>query len=113
MRVFNFRNMKTIQQVLKEAPVSTYTGSEKTYDMVKEQIRERWGNTEADKKYDPYTNCLTYTAWLDRGFTVKKGEKSLRSVTYVEKKNEKGEVVEKFPRTICLFYYKQVEKITD
>jgi hypothetical protein len=103
--------MKSIKEVLKEVSVSAYTGSEKTYDMVKEQIREKYGDAEAEK-YDPYTNCLTFKNWLILSRRVRKGEKALKSVTYVEKKNEKGEVVQRFPRTINLFYYLQVEPIT-
>ena len=100
-----------MQQALK-GPVSPYTGSEATYDMVKQQIAERWGAAEAEQ-YDPYMNCLTFRQWLARGYRVRKGEKSLRSITFVEKKDEDGNVEKKYKKTVCLFYYKQVEKIED
>lgn len=100
--------MKTIQQVIDE-PVSSYTGSQNTYDLVAEQIRERWGDEEVEQ-YDPYTNALTFRKWLSLGYRVKKGEKSLHSTTFVEKQDEHGNVV-KIPRTVHLFYRLQVEKM--
>lgn len=103
--------MQSIKEVL-EAPISPYTGSQSTYDMVKAEIASRWGDEEADK-YDPYTNCLTFRNWLARGSRVKRGEKSIRSVTFVEKEDEHGKVVAKYPKTVCLFYYLQVEKIKE
>lgn len=42
---------------------------------------------------------------------MKKGEKALKSITLIEKKNEKGEVVQKYPKTVNLFYVRQVEKM--
>jgi hypothetical protein len=103
--------MKSFKQIM-QAPATSYTGSEITRDMIQEQIRERYGDKEAEK-YDPLVNCRTFKQWLTLGYRVRKGEKSLRSVTYVEEKDEKGNVVKKWPRTVHLFYYLQVEKLSD
>jgi hypothetical protein len=93
---------------------SVYKGSEKTYEMVYEQISERWGE-DAAADYDPEKNCFTYNRWKQEGFQVKKGEKSLESITWVvkEKKDEKtGETTKSsYPKKVCLFYILQVEKI--
>jgi hypothetical protein len=93
---------------------SVYKGSEKTYEMVAEQIAERWGE-DAAAEYDPEKNCFTYNRWKQEGYFVKKGEKSLESVTWIvtEKKNEQtGETEKKrYPKKVCLFFIKQVEKI--
>lgn len=90
---------------------TNYKGSEATKTMVAEQIASRWGQDEV-KNYDPKSNCATYKQYLSAGYRVKRGEKALKSITYVEVKDESGEVVKKYPKTVNLFYYKQVEKIT-
>lgn len=91
--------------------MSNWTGSEKTSDLVRGQIAERWGAEEA-KRYNPRTNCLTFKVWCDSGYIVRKGEKAIKSFIIVEKKDEKtGEVVEKRLKQISLFYEKQVEKL--
>lgn len=89
---------------------TNYKGSEATRDMVSKQIAERFGEAEAEH-YDPYKNCMTFRQWLTAGFRVKRGEKALKSVTYVEVKDDSGEVIKKYPKTINLFYEKQVEKV--
>ena len=98
----------------KEELKSVWKGSEKTFEMVAEQIAERWGEEEVEN-YDPETNCFTFNRWKQEGFQVMKGEKSLTSITWIVKevKNElTGEMeTRKFPRKVCLFYYKQVKKI--
>jgi len=90
--------------------VSKYTGSTQTAEKVREEIRNRWGDKEA-KAYNPYTNCMTYQQWVELDYKVKKGEKSIRSVTFIEKLNEDGEKAHSFPKTIHLFYKTQVEFI--
>ena len=89
---------------------STWTGSEKTSDIVRRQILARWGEEEAGN-YDPKSNCLTFNSWLKNGYKVKKGEKAIKSFIVVEKKDKKGEVVRKYPKSINLFYFRQVEPV--
>lgn len=96
--------MKSVEDLV----ATPFTGSEHTQAMVRNQISERWGEVEA-QRYDPYQNARTFAQWLKLGYRVKKGERALRSVTYVEIKNEKGELV-KIPHTVLLFYRLQVEK---
>ena len=88
---------------------SNWTGSEHTSDLVRKQIAKRWGEDEA-KRYNPYENCLTFKSWLKNGYVVRKGETAIRSFIFIEKKDKKtGAVIEKRPKTIYLFYEKQVE----
>jgi len=87
---------------------SNWTGSATTETLVRKQISVRWGSEEAEK-YDPQTNCLTIRQWNENGYRVKKGETALKSYIVVEKKDKKGEVVEKYPKRINLFYQRQVE----
>ena len=88
---------------------SNWTGSESTSDLVRKQIAERWGEDEA-KRYNPFVNCFTFNGWLKNGYVVRKDEKAIRSFIIVEKKDKKtGAVVERRPKTIYLFYDKQVE----
>jgi hypothetical protein len=88
---------------------SNWTGSEKTSELVKKQIADRWGVKEANS-YDPYNNCLTLKQWNEHGYKVKKGEKALKSFVVLEEKDNNGEVIRRYPKTINLFYRNQVEK---
>lgn len=98
--------MKNVKEIL-----STYTGSEKTYALVAQQIEKRWGKKEVEN-YDPYRNCLSFSRWLTLGHRPKAGEKALVSNTVVEEKDENGQPTKKrIPRKVFLFYYKQVEKV--
>lgn len=102
--------MKNIKEVISE-PLSAYTGSEKTYALVAQQIEKKWGKKEV-ANYDPYRNTLTFARWLSLGYRVKPGEKALVSNTVVEEKDESGQPTKKrIPRKVFLFYEKQVEKI--
>jgi hypothetical protein len=93
----------------KDAVRSPYQGSEATYELVREQIRERYGD-EAAEDFDPYTDAMPFASWVSQGYMVRKGEKALKSVTFVEVKDEKGGVVKKIRRTVNLFHRHQVEK---
>ena len=96
---------------VKEIIKSPWRGSEKTYEMVQEQLREKYGNDVADD-FDATKDAMPFVSWLSYGFRVRKGEKALRSVTFVEVKNDKGEVEKKIKRNVFLFHRKQVERVT-
>ena len=103
--------MQSIKEVLEKGPkVSNWHDSLKTREMVASQIKERWGSSEV-KNYDPERNALPYSTWVNLGYKPKKGSKALKSVTYVDMKDDKGNITGKFPRTINLFYYRDVSKI--
>jgi hypothetical protein len=108
--------MTQSQQQLKT--LAHWRGSAKTADAVREEIARRWGDDEA-KQYDPLTNCFTIQTWNKLGYRVKKGEKAIRSITYVEAKDqaetstedeEEEQDVRTYPKTVYLFYRTQVEK---
>ena len=101
--------MKSINEVLEASPTN-YKGSLNTATLVGDQIEKRFG-AKARQAYDARTNCRTFASWLQLGYRVKAKEKSLQSITYVEKKDEAGNVIEKYPRKISLFFVSQVEKI--
>jgi antirestriction protein ArdC len=91
-----------------------WRGSVNTAATVKQEIADRWGEAEA-KRYNPTKNCFTFKTWEALGYRVKKGEKAIRSVTYIEVTEQnarEGEalVIRKYPKTVCLFYITQVEK---
>jgi hypothetical protein len=108
--------MTQLQQQLKT--LAHWRGSAKTADAVREEIARRWGENEA-AKYDPLTNCFTIQTWNKLGYRVKKGEKAIRSMTYVagtdqtetgtEDADEEPEV-RTYRKTVYLFYRTQVEK---
>jgi N-terminal domain of anti-restriction factor ArdC len=106
--------MTQLQQQLKT--LAHWRGSAKTADAVREEIARRWGDAEA-KQYNPLTNCFTIQTWNKLGYRVKKGEKAIRSITYVEGKDqaetsteEEEQDVRTYPKTVYLFYRTQVEK---
>jgi len=91
---------------------SGYRGSEKTAEMVRKQIEERFGSEAADE-YNPALNARTYKNWLKIGYRVKPGEKALKSVTVIEKKDAQGNIIKKYPKKVALFFHCQVEPITN
>lgn len=101
--------MNKTKEIKPQEILSNYSGSEKTYEFVAKQISERYGEDEV-KNYDPYKNCLTFKQWLENGYRVKRGEKSLKSITVIEKTNKEGKIT-KFPKTVHLFYRLQAEKV--
>lgn len=107
--MFGEGGKEEVKEAFKEKEVASWKGSPHTAAMVASQIRERWGDEEV-KKYDPKTNCFTYNTWKAKGFVVKKGEKALKSATFVDisKDDEREELR---PRNVSLFYYLQVEPI--
>ena|SRR5258708_32630928 len=92
----------------------TWKGSIFNAQSVAKELIKRYGPEEV-KNYDPLQNCFTFKKWMEKGYQVKKGEKSIRITTFIHKvtTNEKtGEkmVIQTYPKTVCLFYYLQVEK---
>jgi hypothetical protein len=103
--------IQSIKDVLEKGPkVSNWHDSEKTREMVAAQIAERWGESEV-KNYDPERNCLPFVTWLNLGFRPKPKSKALTSVTYIERRDSDGRVISKYPRKICLFYYRDVMEL--
>ena len=96
-------------QSIQEKLVSPYRGSEKTYELVREQLRERYGDECADS-FDPRCDAMPFACWANYGYRVKPKERALRSVTIVEMKNDRGEVQMRIPRTVLLFHKSQVQK---
>ena len=90
--------------------VSNWTGSVNTAEHVRKQIFDRFGQEEANN-YDPKSNCLTFNRWLENGYQVKKGEKAIKSFIVIEQKDKDGKVIRKYPKTVNLFYIRQVEKV--
>src|SRR5205807_7410801 len=91
-----------------------WKGSVHTADAVREEIARRYGQEEA-RNYDPQVNCFTLPTWNKLGFKIRKGEKAIRSMTLIEaedpnaKEDEQTEAI-RYPKTVYLFYIKQVEK---
>ena len=97
-----------------EEPVSVWQGSRYTASDIAHQIMQRWGE-EAVKEYHPEINCFTFRGWQDRGYRVKKGEKALRTTTFMRTEDkartekEGKTVYVSYPKTVCLFFIRQVE----
>jgi hypothetical protein len=99
--------------------LAQWKGSTKTAAAVRDEIARRWGE-EAAKEYNPLQNCFPLPTWNTLGYRVKKGEKAIRSLTYVEvnppaggQENQEEEdepEVRTYPKPVYLFYKTQVEK---
>ena len=89
---------------------TSFRGSETTAKMVREQLAERFG-PEVAEDYNPYENVATLRTWGQHGYRVKKGEKALRSITMVEKKDKNGEVIKRYPRRVSFFHISQCERV--
>lgn len=93
---------------------SNWQGSLATAKMVAEEISNRWGEEEV-KVYDPAKNCFTYQGWKQRGFQVRRGEKGIKSITFIREDGtnaKTGEIeVRSYPKRVTLFYKTQVDRI--
>jgi hypothetical protein len=103
--------IKSIAEILAGPKISNWKNSVKTRDAVASQIEARWGKAELSN-YSAETSALPYSKWVSLGYRPKRGSKALKSVTYLEQKNAQGEVIRRFPRTVNLFYYRDVEEVT-
>ena len=89
---------------------SNYQGSKTTYQMVRQQVLERYGEAEA-ARYNPVSaHALPFRQWSEAGYRIKKGSRALKSITLIEVKDKSGEVIKKYPKKINLFYHLDVEK---
>ncbi len=77
--------------------------------MVRKQIVDRYGQQEAGN-YDPKRNCFTFDQWQQLGYLVNKGEKAIKSFIVIQQKDKNGKV-NKYTKTINLFYIRQVTKV--
>ena len=102
--------MQSVKQIVSAPLMSTYKGSERTYEDVREQLRKRFGDDVADE-YDPYSDCMTFSSWLAQGYIVRKGQKALKSITIVEVRDKDDKIVKKICRNVKLFHRRQVEAV--
>ena len=100
-----------MQTEIETLPNTNYMGSKKNYESVKQQLSERYG-TEIAEEYDPLVNCRTYNDWAKNSYVVNRGARSFKAVVIIEKKDKvTGEILKKYPKTICLFFRNQVHKV--
>lgn len=90
-------------------PIATWKGSTTTARMVASEIASRWGDEEA-KNYDPLKNCFTYRTWKAKGYQVQRGEKAIKSITFVPSDPDDPDS-DVYPKTVNLFYIKQVKEV--
>src|SRR5680860_634571 len=98
----------SIKEILAGPKVSNFYGSEKNRGSVAKQIEAIWGKSEL-KNYDPEKSALPYSVWLNLGYKPKKGSKALKTTTYIERKDAKGNIIKRYQRKVNLFYYRSVE----
>ncbi len=100
--------MKKVKEVLEPKITTPYQGSKATCNDVRSQLLERFGSAIADG-YRPAENCAPFSIWAQAGFRIKKNEKALKSVTFIETKDEATGEIKKIKRTVNLFHRCQVE----
>ncbi len=101
--------MQSIKEVIASS-LTNYKGSEVTRSLVEDQIKAKYGETEL-KNLDCYRNLRTYHSWSSLGYKVRAKEKAIKSFTFVETKDEAGNILKTYRHPISLFYYRQVEKV--
>lgn len=103
--------MKSINTILRERKVeSTWRGSEKTAENMRQQIRERFGE-KAAKEYDPKIHVLSLRRWSEFGIRVRKGESALRTYTIIE--DDKDAEGKSFRRSLPVFHYLQTDLVPE
>jgi hypothetical protein len=59
----------------------------------------------------PRENIFTFKAWKALNRVVKKGEKGVKIVTWIPKKNKAGEKTGVFPKTATVFHISQTQEL--
>lgn len=104
--------MQNIKE-FKNIPLTNYKGSLATKSLAEEFIREKYGAQEI-KNMDCFHNLRTFNSWLKAGYRVRKGEKALKSYTFMSEDKEGNLTLKKYyRRPVFLFYYRQVEAINN
>jgi len=96
-------------QPIKEI-ISSWRGSPTTAQIVKAEVAKRYGDDEA-RSFSPLNSCMTFRRWIQYGYRVRKGEKAIKSYTILEKKDELGNVISTYPKSVSLFHRLQVDPI--
>lgn len=103
--------MKSINTILQERGVeSPWRGSEKTAELMREQIRERFGDKEA-KVYDPKRHVMSLRHWGRFGVKIRAGESALRTYTIIENDHEEEGEQKSVRRSIPVFHYLQTDLV--
>ena len=102
--------MKKVKDVLEPKITTPFKGSTKNADSVRGQIRQRYGDEEAER-FDPRADCAPYSCWVKQGYIPSKGSKAFKSVTYIETVDEETGETKMFPRTVNLFHKRQVHPL--
>lgn len=102
--------MQAIKEII--TALTPYRGSEHTAARVRMEIERRFGKKAAES-YDPAHNCRSYREWRKIGYKVKSKEKAIKSVTVIETKDDEGNIIKTFPKTVSLFFVTQVERVSN
>lgn len=107
----NKYTMKSINSILVERKVeSTWRGSEKTAEQMRQQVKERFGD-KAAKEYDAKRHVMSLKQWGRFGIKIKAGETALKTYTVIENDDETGEA-KRVRRSIPVFHYLQTDLAT-
>ena len=87
-----------------------WANSESSYNLVVEQIKERWGEEQL-KLHNPKHSCHTFQKWLKHGYSIKKGEKAIKTYSVADIVNESEQTIATISIPVNLFHRMQVIKI--
>lgn len=95
--------VSSVQEIIK----SPWKGSPVTAELLREQLRAKYNDEVADS-FDASKDAMPFASWLSYGYRVRKGEKALKSVTYVDVEDDDGKIDKKIRRNVNLFHKCQV-----
>lgn len=88
---------------------SPYKGSAITAQIVKNAVREKYGEEVANSWNPNLTR--TFNNWKNNGYRIRQGERAIRSFTMVRSKDGDGGLERVFKKPVYLFHFNQVEPL--
>ncbi len=87
--------------------MAKWTNSESSYNLVVNQIKERWGEEQL-KRHNPRLSCYTFTKWKKHGYSVKRNERAIKAYSVADIQNESEQTIATISIPVNLFHRCQV-----
>ncbi len=101
-----------INEILSELPLSNRSRRKEKLEVLKSVIEQRFGR-DAAKKFCYSKQMRTMSAWIVLGYRPKLNEKPVQAIAYIDRKDSEGNTVEKYPRTVFLYHFNQLQKFNN
>lgn len=104
--------MKTINKILEERGVkSSWKGSAKTEEQMREQVREKFGSKVANE-YRADRHVMSLRQWSKFGVKIKPNESCLKTYTLIEDSEARPGEQKRVRRSVPVFHYLQTDLVT-